>query len=576
MSSFRLTQVIIGYRMRPISPLVLWSATVFSALAMMMGPSGSALAADAFTPAPAGGAATKTGSGAGTGAGARTVNGTIKEAVTSQIADGLDAQMRVSDALWLDRELTRFCAALGRDPKPLRRYLAEQLYHTRTLDAIDTARPALFIWRKGPAPLQAIIPILADKRRQFVEEFGVMGGGEAPLVRVGDRDGTVVYTQNHPDGLREYRLLVTDSVAFLARNGDECRKLAARAATMLPLVGSGVAPVSLTCTGDWLRARDLLAWSWTPRLPLHWWLPTGAILDAAQSATLKQVDSMSFEVRPGAGGKARLAVRATAIPDSELAAWIATQQNQGNRFKAQGGPETAIRIASHVMWQDKLGQLAQALAPAQRQALGATWTTATDEAWNQVFSVAERVVDAAWTLDVPVPGSQVQMLVLEQPRGEEQTQALDRVAATYLGVPATQRAVTGFQAALRTVPAAGASPSLIQLLCATTRHTLIVDAWNVTEAEVLAGTEATARSLQQVAPVTAEPSIVSVWCNLGRLVRLAPGIDTELTIADAIISGALRTAGVNTIQFDLNVPLIESAQALGHLPDETREGKKKK
>ena len=518
---------------------------------------GQLLAADAFS--------------GGTAAGTPSTGGATST-TQAQVADGFDAQMRIADAPWLDRELTRFCAALGRDPKPLRRALAETLYHTKTLDAIDTARPAVFMWRKGPAPLQAIIPIQADKRRQFVEEFGVMGSGEAPLVRVGDRDGTVIFTQNHVEGLREYRLLVTDSVAFLARNADECRKLAARASTILPVVGSGSAPVSLTCSGPWLRGRNLLGWSWSPRLPICQWLPGTALLDAAQKAILGQVDSMSFEVRPSADGKARLAVRLAATAESELAAWIATQQNQGSRLQTQiGGPDTAIKIAAHVVWQDKLGQLAQTLAPAQRTARGEAWTPTVEEAWTQAFSIAERVVDAVWSLDVPSPGRYQQMLVLEQPRGDEQVQALDRVAGAYLTQPATQRAITGFQAAVRSVPAVDGRPSLVSLLCTTTRHTLMVDGWNMSDSEVLKRTEASARRLQQVSSSAGEPAVISVWCNLGRLVRLAPGVDPEVTIPDAIVSGAVRTAGVNALQFDLSAPLVEAALALGHLPDEGRE-----
>ena len=523
---------------------------------------GQILAADAFS----GGTAVGTPSAGG-----------AKAMTQAHVDDGFDAQMRIADAPWLDRELTRFCAALGRDPKPLRRALAETLYHTKTLDAIDTSRPAIFMWRKGSAPLQAIIPIQADKRRQFVEEFGVMGIGEAPLVRVGDRDGTVIFTQNHAEGLREYRLWITDSVAFLARNADECRKLAARASTILPVVGSGSAPVSLTCSGSWLRARNLLAWNWSPRLPISQWLPGTALLDAAQMAVVGQVDSMSFEIRPSADGKARLAVRLAATAESELAAWIATQQNQGSRLQTQiGGPDTAIKIASHVVWQDKLGQVAQTLAPGQRTARGEAWTPSVEEAWTQAFSLAERVVDAVWLLDVVSPGRYQQTLVLEQPRGDEQVQALDRLTGAYLPQPATQRAITGYQASMRTVPAVDGRPSLVSLMYATTRHTVMVDGWNMPDSEVLKRTEASARRLQQVSSSAGDPTVISIWCNLGRLVRLAPGTDPEVTIPDAIVSGAVRTAGVNALQIDLSAPLVEAALALGHLPDEGRVTRSKK
>jgi hypothetical protein len=488
------------------------------------------------------------------------------------VSEALEAQIRIADAPWLDRELTRFCAALGRDSRSLRKSLAEALYHTRTLDAIDISRPAVFMWSKGNAPLQAIIPIRADMRRQFVEEFGVMGAGEAPLVRVGDRDGTVIYTQNHVDGLREYRLLVTDSVAFLARSAEECRKLAARAATLLPVVGSDVAPVTLTCSGAWLREHDLLSWSWSPRVPLYSWLPNPELLSAAQQAILGQVESMSFEVRPSAGGKARLTTRFVAVAESELAAWIATQQNQGSRLQTQiGGPETALKITSRIVWQDKLGQIAARLLPSQRTARGAAWTPLAESAWNQTFAVAERVVDAVWSVEVPSPGRQVQMLVLDQPRGDEQVQALNQMAGTYLTVPATLRAITGYQAAVRTVPAADGHPALTSLVCATNQHTVMVDGWNIAENAVLTHTEAAVRRLQQVSSAVGEPAILNLWCNLGRVVRLAPAIDTEVTIADAVVTGTLRTVGVNALQVEVNIPLQDSALALGHLPDDGRE-----
>lgn len=496
----------------------------------------------------------------------------ISESRSESLSESLEAQIRIADALWLDRELTRFSAALGRDSKSLRRSLAQALYHTRTLDAIDTARPAAFMWSKGNAPLQAIIPIQVDKRRQFIDEFGIMGAGEAPLVRVGDRDGTVIYTQNHVDGLREYRLLVIDSVAFLARNAEECRKLAGRAATILPVVGSDVAPVTMTCSGAWLREHDLLAWSWSPRLPLYSWLPNAELLTSAQQAVLGQIESMSCEIRPSAGGKARLTTRFVAVAESELAAWIATQQDQGNRLQPQiGGAETAFKISSHIIWQDKLGQIAARLLPGQATARGAAWTPLAESAWNQAFAVAERVVDAVWSVEVPSPGRQVQMLVLDQPRAEEQAQALNQLAGTYLAVPAALRTIAGHQAAVRTVPAADNQPPMTSLVCATNQHTVMVDGWNIAENTVVAYAEAAVRRVQQVSLAAGEPAILNLWCNLGRVVRLAPAIDSDLTIADAVVTGTMRTAGVNAVQVEVTIPLLESALALGHLPDNGRE-----
>lgn len=483
-------------------------------------------------------------------------------------ADATDAVIRITDTPWLDRELTRFAAALGRDPKPMRRLLAESLYHTKSLDGIDISRPAVFIWRRSGHPLQAIIPILASQRRQFVEEFGVMGSGEAPLVRVGDRDGTVVYTQNHPDGLREYRLLVMDSVAFLAHTADDCRKLAARAGALLPQVGAA-APVTLTCSGEWLRASGLLKWSWSPRLPLHQWLPWASMIETAQAGALGQVESLTLEIRPTSEGRARLAARVSARPESEFAAWIATQQNVGNRLRGQvGGPDTAVRIDFHAVWQDKLEVLANAQVGAARARAGDGWTAEADESWAQMFSIAQRAGDAVWALEVPEPGRQVQTLVIEQPRHEEAAAHIERVARAMTGVPSTPMAVTGHPATRRTVKAGGGMPALAQLVGTTSRQVLLIDGWNVSESQVLASAEGTARRLQQSILSAGEPAVAGLWCNVGRLVRLAAGIDTEVTIPDAVIQGSLRVTGVNSLQFDLVVPLGEAAAALGHLPDE--------
>ncbi len=486
------------------------------------------------------------------------------------VADPSEAVVRIADCMWLDRELTRFAAALGRDPKFLRRQLAEALYHTRSFEAIDTSRPAVFIWASGASPLQAIIPIHAELRRQFVDEFGVMGSGEPPLVRVGDRDGTVIYTQNRPEGLREYRLLVIDSVAYLARNADECRRLAARSASLLPVVGTA-APVALQCTGTWLRSSGILAWSWSSRLPLAQWLPGGELLDAAQAGILAQAEQFACELRPGAGvaGRARLSWRLVARPDSELAAWIAIQQNQGSRILGLvDGPDIALRAAIHVVWQNKLEQAARIVAQRLRVALGDDWTEAFADSWQQLFLVAQRSTDAAWVLATPAPGVQVQTLLFEQPRADEQAQNLDRVAGTLTGAKPVSATIGGFAAIRRQMPAQAGRSALTQIFAATSRHLLLVDGWGTPEAELLTRAENTARRLQLAAAPSADPAIFTAWCNLGRLIRLAPTLDTEIAIPDVVMTAAVRVAGVNVLVGDVTAPLAETAAVLGHLPDE--------
>jgi hypothetical protein len=123
------------------------------------------------------------------------------------------AILKVNDPRLLDRETTQFAAGLGIDPAPMRAGLARLLFRSRTLDGIDLSRPALMAWRKEQPALLAIIPL--SNRRNFLESFGASVGDDSPLIRVNERDGTVVYTQNGNDGLIEYRLLVSDRAAYL-------------------------------------------------------------------------------------------------------------------------------------------------------------------------------------------------------------------------------------------------------------------------------------------------------------------------------------------------------------------------
>ena len=54
-----------------------------------------------------------------------TPGATAPQTTTVAASDAYDAVVRIADTPWVERELSRFAAALGRDPQPLRRALAE-------------------------------------------------------------------------------------------------------------------------------------------------------------------------------------------------------------------------------------------------------------------------------------------------------------------------------------------------------------------------------------------------------------------------------------------------------------------
>jgi hypothetical protein len=118
---------------------------------------------------------------------------------TANPLDQAEVVLQVRDGRWVDREATRFAAAYNGDLSAVRSELAQALYRSVSFDGIDLTRPALIAWRTGKAPLLAVIPI--SDRATFLRSFGAVDIGEAPLVRTGERDGTVIYTQNQPQGL---------------------------------------------------------------------------------------------------------------------------------------------------------------------------------------------------------------------------------------------------------------------------------------------------------------------------------------------------------------------------------------
>ena len=83
---------------------------------------------------------------------------------------GAERLIQINDAHWVEREASRFAAALGQDPVPVRRRIAERLYRSRDLNGIDTLRPALLWWGTESGPLTALIPL--KDRRIFCDGFG--------------------------------------------------------------------------------------------------------------------------------------------------------------------------------------------------------------------------------------------------------------------------------------------------------------------------------------------------------------------------------------------------------------------
>ena len=173
-----------------------------------------------------------------------------------------DAQswLLINDPFILDEQLDVFARRAGFDTEPLRDQFAQWAYASRDMRGVDLERPSLLVWREGPAPLAAIIPI--RDRAVFLDAFGQATTGQSPMVRVGERDGTLIFSQNSVDALWEYRLLVGENTVFLARTAEECRALAAQPPLMTdeklpPILGElPTASINEAFRGFWMSMHQ--------------------------------------------------------------------------------------------------------------------------------------------------------------------------------------------------------------------------------------------------------------------------------------------------------------------------------
>ena len=488
---------------------------------------------------------------------------TVVLAISAHAADsatlgdlpGVRAVLRVDDARWVEREVTRFAAAMGRDPAPIRRSVAAFLYRSKSLDGVDTSRPSLMAWRDGPSPLLAVIPV--KDRRLFIDEFGVMPPGEAPLVRVGDRDGTVVYTQNHASGLREYRLMVANDVAYLARSAEECRRLVAK-----PLIsGGGVGtPVRWTGSGVDLVHSGLGGLLPEVGLPATGWYGGEALPAMIWNDLLPQVSSLSWSIVPAGEQHARLRFQVRFHPEGSISQWLAYQKNQAGRLMVPLiGPQTAMVVRVQALWQGQCERIGTAFAPAVQASAGAAWQPSVEEAWRSLWSLAERSGEAAWILDADRPQARSSAMVIEQPRAIDQVADLRTVAAAIM--PASDRpvVVAGQEIPVRRGVRVGAP--LRQMSWAQERH--LVDLAVIGDGDAGALAAGLSARLAGVNAPAGEPSLMSLWCDVSRLARASRALDPELVLPPAQITGVVRLVGVNGIEAELTAPMRELATVMG-------------
>lgn len=480
----------------------------------------------------------------------------------SALADAL-AVLRVNDPRLLDRETTQFAAGLGINPAPLRSGMANLLFRSRSLDGIDLARPALMAWRAQEPSLVAVIPL--SDRRKFLESFGAGFGGDAPLIRVGERDGTVVYTQNGNEGLLEYRLMVSDRAAYLAGTTALCREL-----SEYPLQPStSEAPLVFTASAAFLArlsARSDLSSELSPeqRKASEALAPGMASMQKAMSAGwqafVSQLVNAELSVRPDAQGNMNFALQIQAQPDSALAVWIGNQRNQPSRLlPLVRSDKSVFSLAGNIVWQGQAERLSKIFAPVVQELYAERWTAMVDENWISMWGLVDRAGPFAMAVDIDLkdgkPISESRYLG-DQPKAQELMSLITLVSQSLTGTvgeAVTAGNATGYREQ---------DPRGERVLVSNERHLISVQ--SSMRPAVEAATEVVTRS-QTIGAPEGQPGVLQLSTNLTPLIRalvVVMGGEVQPGLPTAVCGMTIKTGLPGQLVADGTFPAPAIAQLL--------------
>lgn len=482
------------------------------------------------------------------------------------LAAEVEAVVRLDDGAWLLQRLDATLGGNGPLPRRARSLVAEALYNLRSVASIDPSRPALLAWRRGDAPLLAVLPV-ADRRR-FLDEFGNLRLLDRLLIRTGEEGGTVVYRQVTPGGTWEYRLLLRDGYAYLARTGAECRALADHG---LP-VDAVTAPVRMQWRGAFL-ARDAAL----PVLPAaadgvlarlrHLVGPLAVAIETGSREVVGQLALVTLTLGDGDDGS--VAVRIAALPaaDTPLAVWLAQQSNTGSRLlPLVRRPDDVLRVHAAVRWRGELDRLGRSVAAILRDRLGRErFPEERESDLRDYFALLDRQGAVALALGAGrgAGGGVITRLVAEQPEAaqvitlERTIDALDLPEGDELGA---FDAVSGLIAYAKSV-ATGAGPSNI-LAAAAPDYLLKVAAGDPQVALVEMRTLIAA--LGETHPLQGAPGVIALRLRLDALINTlehAAG-QARSTQAHLAIDLAVRSDAGRRLQLGVELPLGRIQEAL--------------
>ena len=270
-----------------------------------------------------------------------------------QLSKDVRAFIQLNQPRWVVESVATMATALGLTDGHTQAYVAEFLFGSVDLSGIDLSRPAVLAWRTGDAPLVGMIPV-AD-RSAFLRTFGLVQHIDRLLMRVGERDGTVVYSQNTDAGLFEYRMMFRDGYAYLARNSNECRLLADFKRSTSAFDG---APLIMRASGESIAdmaMRHQIFSSMPAGFNIIQELPWLQTLQADVPAFMKQADNLTLTIESKSEGRVKIQTQISAVTDTDLAAWSARQVNTGSRYlPVLARSDDIARFHANIRWKGEM------------------------------------------------------------------------------------------------------------------------------------------------------------------------------------------------------------------------------
>lgn len=276
----------------------------------------------------------------------------LTEVLPPELAAETEIVVRIDNPEWLVTKTDAMIGSVGGRIAFLRTLIAEGLFHSGRLAGIDLGRPALLAYRGGDAPLMAIIPV--RDRRAFLKSFGKARLLDNQMVRVNELNGTIVYSQNTMQGLWEYRLLVRDRYACLARTVEECQLL-----SQVELeVRDPAVPLAFISRGPTILRVFAGRFGTLKRLAIEAGLfthPLQNILLDHWCANIDQIESVSGRILLAEDDVALPQIYIRGRAETPLAFWIGRQHNRASRLlPVVTRRDDLVNLHGSIQWQGEL------------------------------------------------------------------------------------------------------------------------------------------------------------------------------------------------------------------------------